>query len=120
QKEVWAAVLERLGDGDARVRIAALAALTRADVSAEVAARLVELYPAAKDPWTQSAVAAVANRSPLEVVSAAMDAKEPAALASLVNAVTDRSAEDPAVLAKMVVMAAGKRESANPLKRAVL
>lgn len=117
---VWAAVLKCAADQDARARLAALEALTGAPASGDVAQHLVNSFSDLKDPWSQSAVIAIAASSPAEFIGASLDVKDPTAVTPLVNALGGAVALNPEAAGKVIALLAAKPASADGAKAAIL
>ncbi len=117
------ALLSRLSDPDARVRLEAIIALgSLPALSREAQLALIAAYPAFKDPWTESAVAGVAGKAPVEFISAALAANDPDSLKSLVVNLSAQIAarQDAAGSARLVVAMAATPSTGDALKQAVL
>src|SRR5437899_2052933 len=117
------ALLSRLSDPDARVRLAAVIALgSLPSLTREVQSALIAAYPAFKDPWTESAVAGVAAKAPVDFISAALAANDPESLKSLVANLSAQIAarQDAAGSAQLVVAMAAAPGAADALKQAVV
>src|SRR5260370_5404234 len=115
--------LSRLSDPDARVRLEAIIALgSLPALSREAQLALIAAYPAFKDPWTESAVAGVAGKAPVEFISAALAANDPDSLKSLVANLSAQIAarQDAAGSAQLVVAMAAAPGTADALKQAGL
>ncbi|MEK0450918.1 MAG: hypothetical protein RL088_3186 [Verrucomicrobiota bacterium] len=113
------ALQKSLGDSDSSVRLAALRALSGADLSDASAKALVAAFAKFDDDFQRSAAVGAASRNPAAVIAAALDSADAPALAPLVTALTQGiTAPDDA--AKLVVALAGKPASADSLKRTIL
>jgi hypothetical protein len=119
-------ILRLLGDSDAQVQLAALRVLATVDsplyaVNPEVAPAkaIVSAFLKSDDDFQRSAAVAAASRHPSNVISAALDSADAAALAPLVTALTQNLTETYEA-AKLVVVVAEKPASVDPLKRSIL
>ena len=123
---VTTALLRRLKDSNARVRLQALNALATVPASPEIQSALVEAYAGLDDPWLQSAAVGVAARSPVDFILATASSRKPADLKSLVTQLTTQlaaqfaSKPEPAQLSRLLVALAAKPAAADVLKETVL
>jgi uncharacterized protein len=115
-------VRDRINDEDPRARLWALIALGTCDVTAEIAAAVVEAWPRYDDTHTQSAAVGVAARDPMLFLNAAFRASEPGRVASLVPHLvrTLANRQDPKLAAELVTDLAGRPASTDALKQAAL
>jgi putative membrane-bound dehydrogenase-like protein len=110
---------ELLNDGDPQVRLAALRALAANEFTGETAKALVSSWPKLDDDFQRSAAIGAASQNPSVFIAAALDAANATELAPVVAALVQKltDAED---AAKLIVVLAGKPESADGLKRTIL
>lgn len=115
-------VRARINDEDPRARLNALLALATCDISQEVAAEVVSIWPGLDDKHLQSAVVGVAAGNPLMFVDAAFSARDSARFASLaphlVRLIANK--QDAALAAKLVGVIAQEPASSDALKQAAL
>lgn len=108
-----------LADPDAPVRLAALRALAVSPLSPVSAQALIAAWPKFDDDFQRSAAVGAASQNPALVLTAALDASDPAALAPLVAALTP-SLSDAEQAAALVISLAAKPAAVDPLKREIL
>jgi len=119
-ENVKTAILKKLEDEDARVRLDAIIALGSLPVDDATAKALVAVYPTLTNNWMQSAVAGVASKNPQPFISAALAAETPENYRALVNVITAQAAQraekDPDSVGSIVIAAAEAPASADALK----
>jgi putative membrane-bound dehydrogenase-like protein len=122
RSDLSTAVLRRLSDPDARVRLEALSALAALPSTPDIRQALVEVYPGLQDPWLESAALGAASRAPLEVIETAASSRKPGELKELVGLLTTQlaSKQDADAAARLLVLLSGKPANADPLKEAAL
>ncbi len=116
------ALLERIDDPDARVRLEALVALGSFEITPATAKALVSVYPDLKDPWLESALIGTAANAPVNIIDAAMDVSQVEALKPLVAqmALNVAAKQNGADAAALVEAMAKKPATADLLKQSVL
>lgn len=83
--ELQNALIKAAGDESPAVQLQALVALSVQRPGADVASRLVSLYPSLNDRWLEAAAQAAAASAPVAVIKAALQSKNSAALKDLVG-----------------------------------
>jgi len=122
QSNLTPAVLRRLKDSNARVRLEAISALAAMPITPETRLALLEVYPDLNDPWLESAAVGMAARAPLDFIEAAADSRKPDELQNLVGQLVTQLAakQDAASAAQLLVSLAAKPSGADALKKAVV
>ncbi len=115
-------ILPRLSHGDERVRLNALIALAPFESSEAEAEKIVSIYPALKDPWSQSAAIAIATKAPLGFIGLALRSTNPEGLNTLVGELSNQivAKNDSEQEAQLLISSMDKPASADPLKVVVL
>jgi putative membrane-bound dehydrogenase-like protein len=122
QKQLAGAVLKRVKESNAQVRLAAILALAAMPVADQASATLIDLYPDLNDPWSESAVVGAASRAPLEFIQAALDARNADALTNLVAQLAGNLAakQDGEKAARLLVLLASRSSSAALTRQIIL
>ncbi len=122
RSDLTTALLRRLKDSNARVRLEAINALAALPSSPEIRKALVEAYPDLNDPWLESATVGVAARAPLDYVDVALAAKSSDGLQDLVSQLTTlvASRQDAPQAARLLALVASKPVAADALKKVVV
>jgi len=113
-------VIKALKDSDPRIRLEALKAIALAEINADVATAMVQVYPKLNDNWSRSAFLAAANSSPSTVLDAAL-AMTPVSN-ELIGQLTSLlvSSPDANEVAKLVIALAARPASQDAAKQAAL
>ncbi len=119
------AVSGKVNDKNDRTRLAAIIALGATKPTPEARQQLVAAWPGLNDPYLQSAVLEAANASPVEYLTTALAAPNPAALRDFVGAICKAARSRPEFAAGIVeALGAPGLESASEgvtaLRRAAL
>lgn len=108
-------------DPDQRVRIAALVAGTTLTPNDDLAAALAEAWPTFQNPHLEAAALAITAKDPLLFLNAALDAQNPAAVASLLSQLARQIANQnsPDAARGLVIALAAKPAGAAPALQAL-
>jgi putative membrane-bound dehydrogenase-like protein len=120
--DVQTAVLRRLKDSNARVRLEAMTALASLPSTPEIRQGLIEAYPDLNDSWLESAAVGVAAKAPVDFIEAALASRKPDELEGLVGQLSTQVAgrQDAAQAARLVITVAEKPAGADALKKVVI
>lgn len=120
-QKLTAAMVDKLGKAEPRLRLETLMALSSAEETRDLNAALWKVYPSLDDSWTESTLVSIFARDPEGSILAAADLADPALARKTVAALASRLADDDAnAAAKLLVKLSAKSAKANPLKQTVL